>query len=53
MLLFRKGICVYSRNPDALRAFRRHRLPMIAEFNYYVEMMRTKLKQRYGGQAHG
>jgi predicted nucleotidyltransferase len=51
--VFRKGVCVYSRNTDALRAFRRHRLPMIAEFNYYVEMMRTKLKQRYGGQAHG
>lgn len=51
--VFRKGTGVYQRDPEALRAFRSRRLPMIAEFSYYVAMMRSKLKQRYGDQTHG
>ena len=51
--VFRKGICLYGSDTEALRSFRRRRLPMIAEFSYYVAMMQSKLKQRHGGQDHG
>ena len=51
--VFRKGVCLYGGDTEALRVFRRRKLPLIADFGYYVELMRTKLKQRYGVQAHG
>lgn len=51
--VFRKGIRLYERDGKALSAFRRRKLPLIAEFGYYIELMRTKIKQRYGVQPHG
>ena len=50
--IFAKGICLYQRNDD-LQCFRRQKMPMIAEFGYYVAGMRAKLAGRYGGYRHG
>ena len=46
--IFAKGVCLFQRNDD-LKHFRRHKMPMIAEFDYYVADMRAKLAGRYGG----
>ncbi len=51
--VFRKGACLYGYDNEVLRAFRRRKLPLIAEFGYYLELMQTGLRQRYNGQAHG
>ena len=51
--IFRKGVCLYGHNNEVLRTFRRRKLPLIAEFGYYLELMQARLKQRYGVQAHG
>jgi hypothetical protein len=48
--VFAKGVCLFQRNNDDLKRFRRQKLPMIAEFGYYVADMRMKLAGRYGGQ---
>ncbi len=51
--IFRKGICIYQGDERALRDFRSRKLPLIAEFAYYSEMMWTRHKQRYGVKADG
>jgi len=51
--IFAKGICLFQRNDDYLKRFRRRKMPMIAEFGYYVADMRAKLTGRYGGYGHG
>lgn len=51
--LFAKGICLYQRNDDVLKRFRRQKLPMIAEFRYYVDVMGAGLATRYGGRLNG
>ncbi len=47
--IFAKGVCLYQRSDNELKRFRRQKLPMIAEFGYYVADMRAKLAGRYGG----
>ena len=51
--VFRKGVCLFERDVEVIRSFRRRKLPLIAEFSYYIDMMRSKLKQRHGDQDHG
>jgi len=51
--VFGKGEVVYQQNPEALRSFRRRKLPMIAEFSYYIDMRMNSLRSRYGGEARG
>jgi len=51
--VFGKGEAVYQQNLESLRGFRRHKLPMIAEFSYYIDMRIEKLRLRYGGETHG
>jgi len=48
-----KGIVVYQRTPEALRTFRRRKMPLIAEFSYYMDMRLDSLRNRYGGGRHG
>jgi predicted nucleotidyltransferase len=53
--IFRKGICVYQSNDGDVREFRRNKLPLIAEFDYYISMMSLAQKRRYGaadGRPH-
>jgi predicted nucleotidyltransferase len=47
--VFGKGEVVYQQNPEALRSFRRHKLPLIAEFSYYIDIRLNSLRSRYGG----
>jgi len=51
--ILRKGICVYQGNEDALSDFRRQKLPLIAEFAYYRDMMWNVQKQRFGAKKDG
>lgn len=51
--IFAKGVCLYQRDDHALKQFRRQKMPMIAEFGYYVDLMQAKLSARYGGNRHG
>jgi predicted nucleotidyltransferase len=51
--VFGKGVVVYQQNSEALRRFRRRKLPMIAEFSYYIDMRLNSLRSRYGGEARG
>lgn len=51
--VFGKGKLLYQQNTETLRAFRRYKLPLIAEFSYYVDMRLNKLRSRYGGKAGG
>lgn len=51
--VFGKGIVVYQQNTEALRIFRRRKLPLIAEFSYYIDMRLAKLRTRYGGESRG
>lgn len=51
--VFGKGEVVYQQNPEALRSFRRQKLPLIAEFSYYIDMRLNSLRSRYGGEARG
>ena len=51
--VFGKGEVVYDKNPEALRSFRRHKLPLIAEFSYYIDMRLNRLRSRYGGEVRG
>lgn len=48
-----KGDVVYDKDPEALRRFRRYKLPLIAEFSYYIDMRLNRLRSRYGGEARG
>jgi predicted nucleotidyltransferase len=49
--VFGKGEVVYQQNSEALRRFRRRKLPLIAEFSYYIDMRLNSL--RYGGETRG
>lgn len=51
--VFGKGEVVYQHNPEALRCFRRRKLPLIAEFSYYIDMRLNSLRLRYGGEVRG
>lgn len=51
--VFGKGEVLYQNNTEALRNFRRHKLPLIAEFSYYIDMRLNRLRSRYGGEARG
>lgn len=51
--LYRKGICVYQGNEEAMRDFRRNKLPLMAEFAYYRDLIWSRQKQRYGAGADG
>ncbi len=51
--VFGKGVVVYDKNPEELRSFRRHKLPLIAEFSYYIDMRLNRLRSRYGGEGRG
>lgn len=51
--VFGKGKVVYQKDAEAVRSFRRHKLPFIAEFSYYTDMRLNKLRSRYGGATCG
>jgi predicted nucleotidyltransferase len=51
--VFGKGEVVYQQNPEALRSFRRRKLPLIAEFSYYIDMRLNRMRTRYGGEDRG
>jgi uncharacterized protein len=51
--VFGNGEVVYQQNPEALRSFRRRKLPLIAEFSYYIDMRLNRLRTRYGGEDRG
>lgn len=51
--VFGKGDVVYLKDAEELRGFRRRKLPLIAEFSYYVDMRLNSLRSRYGGEARG
>lgn len=51
--VFGKGEVVYQQNAETLRSFRRHKLSMIAEFSYYIDLRLKSLRSRYGGEARG
>lgn len=51
--LYRQGICVYQGNEETLRDFRRKKLPLIAEFAYYRDLIWSRQKQRYGAGGDG
>lgn len=51
--VFGKGEVLYQQNTEVLRSFRRHKLPLIAEFSYYIDMRLNRLRSRYGGEARG
>lgn len=51
--VFGKGTIVYQKDTEAVRSFRRYKLPLIAEFSYYVDMRLNKLRARYGGATCG
>jgi len=51
--VFGKGEVVYQQDPEALRNFRRRKLPLIAEFSYYIDMRLNRLRTRYGGEERG
>ncbi len=51
--VFGKGKLLYQQNAETLRTFRRHKLPLIAEFSYYVDLRLNRLSSRYGGATCG
>ena len=51
--VFGKGEIIYKKNIEAVRSFRRHKLPFIAEFSYYVDLRLNRLRSRYGGASCG
>lgn len=51
--IFSRGMVVYGDDTPELRAFRRSKLPMIAEFSYYLDLRLASLRTRYGGATHG
>lgn len=51
--VFGKGEVVYEQNTETLRIFRRHKLPLIAEFSYYIDMRLNRLRLLYGGKTRG
>lgn len=51
--VFGKGEVVYLQNSEALRSFRRHKLPLIAEFSYYIDLRLARFRSCYGGEARG
>lgn len=51
--VFGKGDVVYLKGAEELRVFRRRKLPLIAEFSYYIDMRLNSLRSRYGGEARG
>ncbi|MBV5339033.1 MAG: nucleotidyltransferase domain-containing protein [Deltaproteobacteria bacterium] len=51
--VFGKGDVVYLKDAEELRSFRRRKLPLIAEFSYYIDMRLNSLRSRYGGEARG
>lgn len=51
--VFAKGKMIYGEDSGQLRAFRRRKLPLIAEFSYYIDLRLAKFRARYGGEAHG
>ena len=51
--VFGKGEVVYQQNPEALRSFRRRKLPLIAEFSYYIDLQLNRMRTRYGGEDRG
>jgi uncharacterized protein len=51
--VFGKGKLLYQQNSETLRTFRRHKLPFIAEFSYYVDLRLNRLRSRYGGASCG
>lgn len=52
--VFLRGIPVYGEDDDpVLRAFCRRKLPLIAEFAYYIDLRLASLRARYGGPTHG
>jgi predicted nucleotidyltransferase len=50
--IFAKGKVICGGESDPLRAFRRRKLPLIAEFSYYIDLRLAKFRARYGGEAH-
>ena len=48
-----KGEVVYNDNTETLRAFRRHKMPLIAEFSFYIDMRLNRLRLSYGGESRG
>lgn len=51
--VFGKGDVIYLKDAEELRGFRRRKLPLIAEFSYYIDMRLNSLRSRYGGETHG
>jgi predicted nucleotidyltransferase len=51
--IFGKGEVVYGWDSEALRLFRRHKLPMIAEFSYYINLRLATFRARYTGELNG
>lgn len=51
--IFSRGMVVYGGDTPELRAFRRSKLPMIAEFSYYIDLRLASLRTRFGGEKHG
>jgi predicted nucleotidyltransferase len=51
--IFSRGMVVYGNDTPELRAFRRSKLPMIAEFSYYIDLRLASLRARFGGATHG
>jgi predicted nucleotidyltransferase len=51
--VFGKGVVVYQQDTESLRSFRRNKLPLIAEFSYYIDMRLNSLRTRFRGEARG
>lgn len=51
--IFAKGKAIYGGDSAHLRAFRRRKLPLIAEFSYYIDLRMAKFRARYKGETHG
>lgn len=51
--VFTKGSLVYQRNQEQLKAFKRHKLPLVADFSYYLSQRLGDIRHRYGGAARG
>jgi len=51
--IFRKGVSLFERDIKLSHDFRRRKLPMIAEFSYYLDLRARSLRTKYGGSTHG
>ncbi len=51
--VFGKGVLVYQQQNEALRMFRRRKMPLIAEFSFYIDMRLATLRARYGEGCNG